>query len=393
MTVADVAIAGGGIAGSALAILLGRMGFAVELYEQARFPREKVCGEGILPGGAAVLEQLGLVEEVGGIPLRGIGYELAGRSITVDFPARPNGQGAGLAQRRLTLDAALFAAAARTPGVRARQGCRVEAALVRKGRVVGLEVDGRPRPAAWVVGADGVRSRLARQLGLATTQASRRLGLRAHFRLRRPPAEPARVRILVGQGYELYLTPLPNHELSVVALTQAVRQPWKEQFYRWLAQAGLYAEVLRDAVPVSDLAAAAPLGARVHAAVAPGFALLGDAAGALDPITGTGISHALLSAHLLADELARASALEDAVLHRFERRRQQLLRPAARLTRLLVALLRHPRLAARLLALGNRIPGLLSQLAEACAPVLPLQPPSVTSSQALSAPAATPDFR
>ena len=393
MPVADVAIAGGGIAGSALAILLGRMGLAVELYEQARFPREKVCGEGILPGGTAILEQLGLAEEVGGMPLCGTCYELPGRTITVDFPPRSGGKAGGLAQRRRVLDAALFAAAARTPGVRARQGCRVEAVLVRRGRAVGLEVDGRPRGAAWVVGADGVRSRLARRLGLATAEPSRRVGLRAHFRLHRPVPEPARVRILMGQGCELYLTPLPNHELSVVALTQALRQPWKEQFYRWLAQAGLYAGVLRDAVQVGDLAAAAPLGARVHAAVAPGFVLLGDAAGALDPITGTGISHALLSAHLLADELARARTLEDVVLHRFERRRQQLLRPAARLTRLLVVLLRHPRLAARLLALGDRIPGLLSRLAGACAPLIPLQPHAAMPWQPLRSPPATADFR
>src|SRR4029453_12617731 len=64
MAMADVLIAGGGIAGSALAILLGRAGLTVELFERDRFPREKACGEGLMPGGLAVLERLGLADAV-----------------------------------------------------------------------------------------------------------------------------------------------------------------------------------------------------------------------------------------------------------------------------------------------------------------------------------------
>ena len=54
---ADVLIAGGGIAGSSLAVMLGRAGLAVELFERGRFPKEKPCGEGILPPGVDVLER------------------------------------------------------------------------------------------------------------------------------------------------------------------------------------------------------------------------------------------------------------------------------------------------------------------------------------------------
>ena len=58
----DVLIAGGGIAGSALAILLRRAGLSVELFERGHFPREKACGEGLMPAGVAVLERLGLAD-------------------------------------------------------------------------------------------------------------------------------------------------------------------------------------------------------------------------------------------------------------------------------------------------------------------------------------------
>ncbi len=68
-TVADVLIVGGGIAGSTLAILLARQGLAVELFEQGRFPKENVCGEGLMHAGVAVLERMGLADIVGGASL------------------------------------------------------------------------------------------------------------------------------------------------------------------------------------------------------------------------------------------------------------------------------------------------------------------------------------
>ena len=56
----NVLIAGGGLAGSAVAIQLGRLGVSTELFECGRFPKEKPCGEGLMPAGVAALERLGL---------------------------------------------------------------------------------------------------------------------------------------------------------------------------------------------------------------------------------------------------------------------------------------------------------------------------------------------
>jgi hypothetical protein len=67
-TMADVLISGGGVAGSALAILLGRRGPQVELFERYCFPKEKPCGEGLMPAGVAVLYRLGVGEAVGDAP-------------------------------------------------------------------------------------------------------------------------------------------------------------------------------------------------------------------------------------------------------------------------------------------------------------------------------------
>ncbi len=125
----DVLIAGGGIAGSALAILLGRRGLTVELFERARFPREKPCGEGLMPAGVAVLQRLGLAEAVGGAPFYGVRYHLGDRTAEGRFPEIAGVPVAGRAQRRKRLDYALFQAAAVTPGVTAHTGTLVEALL------------------------------------------------------------------------------------------------------------------------------------------------------------------------------------------------------------------------------------------------------------------------
>src|SRR5205085_10130217 len=134
-SMADVLIAGGGPAGATLALLLGRAGLSVELYEARRFPREKPCGEGIMPAGVAVLERLGLREAVGGRPIASVRYHGFGMTAEAGFPARPGGAApVALGQRRWRLDQTLLAAARATPGVRVVEEARVEGAVVEGGR-------------------------------------------------------------------------------------------------------------------------------------------------------------------------------------------------------------------------------------------------------------------
>ncbi len=83
---ADVLIAGGGIAGASLAIMLGRAGLAVDLFERGHFPKEKACGEGLMPAGVAVLERIGLADTVGGTPFYGVRYYAGQRVAEGRFP-------------------------------------------------------------------------------------------------------------------------------------------------------------------------------------------------------------------------------------------------------------------------------------------------------------------
>src|SRR4029453_9693446 len=86
MAMTDVLIAGGGIAGSALAIMLGRAGLAVELFEWGHFPRQKACGGGVMAGGG-VPPPLGWAAAGGGAAFYGVRYCMDGLVAGGRFPA------------------------------------------------------------------------------------------------------------------------------------------------------------------------------------------------------------------------------------------------------------------------------------------------------------------
>jgi 2-polyprenyl-6-methoxyphenol hydroxylase-like FAD-dependent oxidoreductase len=360
----DVVIAGGGIAGSALAILLGRAGFTVEIFESGKFPKEKPCGEGLMPAGVGVLERLGVAETVGGTPFYGVRYHSGDLVAAGRFPHTAGISAVGLGQRRRQLDRALFSAAVATPNVRAHTGTRVEAPLLEQGRVAGLLVQGEPRRARLVVAADGVHSRLRQSLGLDTPPRRKRFGVRTHFRLAPEQAQPPWVDVFLARGHELYVTPLPGGEILVAGLADAgpLGEPIERTFRRWrLAEPELAAR-LEGAEQVSELQCISPLSGRARAGVVPGAVLLGDAAGFLDPITGGGMSQALMSAELLAEFYCDSPERVDDWLATFDRQRRAMLHDYAALTQAVLWLADRPMLARGALRILRNFPTLFSHL-------------------------------
>jgi 2-polyprenyl-6-methoxyphenol hydroxylase-like FAD-dependent oxidoreductase len=380
----DVAIAGGGIAGSSLAIFLGRQGLSVELFERGEFPKEKACGEGLMPGGVAVLHRLGVAEAVGGAPFHGVRYHFGGVVAEGRFPRVAHLPDTGYGQRRSYLDQTLFQAAAATPGVSVHTGAPVTAPLVENGRVAGLLVDGQPQRASLVVAADGSHSPIRGALALDAPTRRKRFGMRAHFRLASGKDPAAWVDVFVGSGHELYVTPLPHREFVVAALADVQSQPQtrgessEHSFRRWsLAQPELAAR-LDGAQQVSDLIGASPLERRARAGVAPGVILLGDAAGSTDPITGGGMAQALMTSELLARHISSARVADQltdpAWLWKFERDRRAMLRNYRAVTRTTLWLADHPRLAHAAVISLRLCPALFSQLLGICGGVTPWQP-------------------
>jgi 2-polyprenyl-6-methoxyphenol hydroxylase-like FAD-dependent oxidoreductase len=392
---ADVVIAGGGPAGATLALLLGRAGLTVELYDAKKFPREKPCGEGIMPAGVAVLERLGLRAAVGGRPLASVRYHGFGLTAEAGFPPRPDGTApVALGQRRLHLDQALLAAARSTPGVRVFEEAPVEGAAISEGRAIGLHVGGELRRGGLVVGADGLDSPVRRSLGLERRgPADRRVGVRMHYRLAAGRHEPSRLEIFIGRGYELYAAPLPYGELLLAALGDhdALGASARDAADRWIGEQPLLREWLDGATPLTRLAGRAPVTRRARAGFAPGAVLLGDAARATDPLTAGGIAHALVTAERLAAIVPRALAEGDAPIARFDRERHRLLRAHDWLTRALVFLVDRPALARPTMLAMRAAPGLMRTLLGIGGGVAIQPPASVTaaSSAALALPASS----
>ncbi len=358
----DVLIAGGGIAGSSLAIMLGRKGFSVDVFERAQFPREKPCGEGLMPGGVAVLNRLKLMEAIGGVPFRGVRYHWRGQSVEGVFPQVAGFPDAGIGQRRRVLDDVLSAAAAGTSGVSVHTGTRVDGPLIRNGRVVGLMVDGKAIRAPLVVAADGMHSCIRRQLGLTRPVRRKRFGVRAHFRLASHEQQSHWVEVFIGRRNEIYVTPLPHGEITVIILAEfsAAEDHSPETFLQRCREFPKLAARLLGAEQVSKPMGASPLSGRSSAGVVPGVVLLGDAAGFLDPATGGGMSQALMTSELLAEFIYTHKLSDAAWLWSFERQRRNLLRDYRLLTQALLWVSNKPRLTSSLMGMLRRWPSLLS---------------------------------
>ena len=167
MLAADVVVIGGGPAGSAAAIGLARAGRDVTLVDRARFPRDKVCGDGITTGALRLLEDLGLQpgrvaswQRVDDVVVRGP----AGPEVMFPLP-RGRGTYAAVA-RRADLDAALLDEA-RVAGVRVLDGHACVGAREHDDHVA-IRVDGVGElAAAYAVAADGMWSPTRKHLGLA----------------------------------------------------------------------------------------------------------------------------------------------------------------------------------------------------------------------------------
>ncbi len=304
--VADVAIAGGGPAGAALAIELGRRGVRVNLYEKGRHPRLKACGEGLLPHGVAALK------EIAGLPdaprVRGLRFVVGSASTDADFP-----EDFGLVVRRDRFDTWLFEKAAATANVDARMGTPYQS-------------EGE----AFVVGADGRHSRFHRQLE-ATRPKQMRVGLSTHVVGLEGVSD--RVEVFFHRDGELYVAPTGGGETLVAALFHRARfrRDGITHLLRTIPEMRDRAQHVELTTPVL---AASPLGLRLSRVVDRGLLLIGDAAGAPDPITGDGIAMAMASVKPAADAIVSGD------LASYERVRLAMGRNADRLGRLLLAVSR-----------------------------------------------------
>lgn len=339
----DIFVIGGGPAGLAAAIAARQQGFRVVVADGAHGPIDKPCGEGLMPDGLAALEKLGIsVDAASAYPFRGLRFLSSGLAVDAAFPHGASGMGI-----RRTVLHRLIADRAANLGID----------FLWHTPVTGISADGvqlgnRQVSARWIIGADGGSSRVRRWAGLdAFRKRDRRYAFRQHFRV---APWTNRMELYWGRHGEIYVTPVSKDQVCVafisrdpkLRLTEAL-QKFPELKYRL------------DGAEVSSAEKGALTATCKLKRVSRGnVALIGDASGTVDAITGEGLCLAFSQAMVLADCLRAGD------LSRYGHEHRRLaLRPLL-MARLMLTLDGRPRLQNRTLQVLQKRPDVFRRLLE-----------------------------
>jgi flavin-dependent dehydrogenase len=318
------------------------MGHDVAVLERSQFPSDTLSTHSISRSGVVQLARWGLLDQVlasGAPAIRQVTFHVAGESVTRRVKHRA-GVDHLVAPRRHVLDT-IVADAAEAAGAGVRFGVTVTGVRQEGGRVVGvtardragepLELDAR-----FVVGADGLRSRVARSVG-ASVDVARHSNGATHYAYYAGPIWRG-TEFFVAEGTFAGVFPTNGGEACIWVCSTADRAETIRR--RASSPANAFDRMLAEAAP--ELAARLRRGRRtspvrgmlrlpnqVRQAFGPGWALVGDAGYHRDAITGHGISDAFRDAELLAvafDRTLRGEVYDTAALAGYQRQRNEALR-------------------------------------------------------------------
>lgn len=330
--IGKVIVAGGGPAGLAAAIAARQAGLDVSVYDCSRPPIDKACGEGIMPDGLAALQQLGVtIPADQACSFRGIRFLDETHSVEATFA---NGMGFGV--RRVVLHELLVQHAAAL-GVELNWGTRVTGV---SGNAI--QIDGGLVPFRWLVCADGQNSLLRRKSRLfPTVEAGLRYGFRRHYKVE---SWTDFVEVHWAKCGQMYVTPIASDEICVAFITRELSLRFDEalpQFLKLSKRLG--------GASVSGTTIGAVTTSRILRRVQNGpVALIGEAAGSVDAITGEGLSIAFRQAFALASAMRRNQ------IDRYQSAHDEIMRMPRNIARLLLTLDQRQRFRQRVLCALER---------------------------------------
>ena len=324
----DAIVIGGGPAGLAASIAAARAGLSVLLTDVRQPPIDKLCGEGILPDGRAALEELGVqLQDEAGRQFQGISFHEDKRSFSGSFPGSP-----GLGMRRTVLHRAMLEAAERE-GVVTRWQTRAE--LLAPGLVRIGKDDVRSR---YVIGADGQRSMVRQAAGISSDFASlrhkQRLASGRHYAC--APWSQF-VEVHWSGRTQAYVTPVSSSEVGVAFLSS-------DPTFRpdtALDAFPILHERLAGIPVVGKTQGGTSIVLRLRKVVDGTTALIGEASGSVDAITGEGLTL------LFRQAIALGSALRSGNLQQYQQEHRRILRRARLMSSLLLGLGGYPRWRSR----------------------------------------------
>lgn len=336
----DVLIVGGGPAGLAAAIAARQKGFEVAVLDGMAPPIDKACGEGMMPETLTVLNELGVKFDSGdGHHFRGISFVQDDASVVADFP-----RGHAIGLRRPVLHERLLARA---------EECGVH--FHWKTPVTGMDgnnlrISRATFRATWIIGADGHGSRVRRWGALDSPARLRhRFAVRRHYRLK-PWSHYAEVHW--SNHAQAYVTPIGAQEICVVVMGES---PQDASFESVFAGMPVLARKLAGAKLCSRERGAITVMRSLQRVYHSNVALIGDASGGVDAITGEGLRMAFRQAIALAD------AMHAGDLSQYQRAHCQLARRPMLMGNLLLWLGRNPLIRSRAIRAMQQRPDLFAR--------------------------------
>jgi menaquinone-9 beta-reductase len=325
---ADVIVVGAGPAGSTTAYYLAQAGLDVLLLEKSRFPREKVCGDGLTPRGVKALVAMGInvSEQDGWVRNKGLRIIGAGKRMELPWPELSSYPGYGLVRPRTDLDQ-MLARRAQQAGARLLEGVTVTGPVRddRTGRITGVtaraaDADGqRTYNSRIIVAADGNSSRLSVAMGLRKRD-DRPLGVAVRTYYRSPRHDDDYLeswldlwdgdRLLPGYGWIFGMGDgTSNVGLGLLNTSAAFgHTDYHALLRKWLqgmpAEWGFTEENRTE--PIRG--AALPMGFNRTPHYYQGLLLVGDAGGMVNPFNGEGIAYAMETGEILARTIVQALA-------------------------------------------------------------------------------------
>jgi geranylgeranyl reductase family protein len=323
---ADVIVVGAGPSGSTTAYYLAQAGLDVLLLEKTRFPREKVCGDGLTPRGVKTLVAMGIgvSEQDGWVRNKGLRVIGAGKRLELPWPELSSYPGYGLVRPRTDLDQ-MLARRAEHAGARLLEGVTVTGPVrhERTGRITGVvakDANGeRTYRARVIVAADGNSSRLSVAMGLRKRD-DRPLGVAVRTYYQSPRHDDDYLeswldlwdgdRLLPGYGWIFGMGDgTSNVGLGLLNTSAAFgNTDYHALLRKWLA--GMPAEwgFTEENRTQPIRGAALPMGFNRTPHYYQGLLLVGDAGGMVNPFNGEGIAYAMESGEILARTIAQALA-------------------------------------------------------------------------------------